>query len=189
MIAGVLFVVGYVPYAIAVIRRRAVPTRSTRIVAWVNNLMTVASMFAKDALNLLAVGAVVGSTIILALSFKYGDKRWSAFDTLCLAGAGVGAVAWVFGDAAYALIATQISGFIGMFPTFRNVWRDPDSEDRVAYGIFGIATVLMLIALPAWSFLHALQPVKVAIVIGAVNALIWFRPRKPKSGPLPTDVV
>jgi hypothetical protein len=185
MIAGVLFVVGYVPYAIAVIRRRAVPTRSTRIVWWVNNSLAVASMYATVALNLLAIGALVGSTVILALSFKYGDKRWGALDGVCLVGVAVGAILWATADASYALIASQISGFIGSIPTIRNVWRDPSVEDRTTYGIFGVATVLLLASLPSWTFLHAIQPVKVAFVIGTVNVLLWTRPRKKNDDAVP----
>lgn len=178
IVSGALFLLGFVPYILAIMRGKAVPTRSTWIVWFANDVMALCSMYAKDALNFLIVGATIGAFVVMLLSFSYGERGWSRLDKACIAIAAAGIALWATsGDALLALIASQSAAFIGGVPLIVNAWKDPSREDRLAMMMFGAATILTFVVLPDFTFARVLQPFNFLVTMVTINVIIWLRPR------------
>lgn len=61
LLAGVLFVAGFVPYIRAIVRGQTKPAKASWIIWATLDTITIAGMYAKDAVNGQILGAVLGA--------------------------------------------------------------------------------------------------------------------------------
>src|SRR3990167_1688847 len=94
IIAGVLFVTGFVPYIWAIFSGKTKPAKASWIIWGSLDSITLAGMVAKDAVNGQIIGAVMGVWIVVFLTLKYGTAGWTKLDKFCLAGAVLGIMLW-----------------------------------------------------------------------------------------------
>ncbi len=85
-----------------------------------------------SALGVFALGLV--SLAVFLLSFRYGTKNVTSFDTVCLAGALVAIAVWVFLDnVLVSIVLVTLIDFVGFLPTYRKAYEEPYSETMSLY--------------------------------------------------------
>lgn len=159
-LSGIIFLLGFVPYIVAIIKRQTQPMKTSWLIWAGLDGITFAGMYATDAVNGQIVGAFTGAIIVFLLSLKYGKSGWTRVDTWSLAGALAGIALWgVFGSPVLGMLMTQAIGLIGAIPTFVNVWYKPQDESRVGWCFFWASCIPAMLAIPALNWEHLIQPV------------------------------
>lgn len=85
---------------------------------------------------------------IFVLALRRSDRVFSAFDWICLFGAGLSFVLWRVTDQPMAaVILLSLTDIFGFLPTFRTGFRRPHEEGVSLFVIGGLGTILSLLAL------------------------------------------
>jgi hypothetical protein len=177
LIAGVLFVLAFLPYIRAIVKGQTKPAKASWIIWATLDTITLAGMMAKDAVNGQIIGAVMGATTVAILSFIYGKPGWTKLDKFCLAGAALGITLWQVFDSPTLGIVTSLSVvFLGSFPTFKGAYENPEQEDRTAWTIFWLSCVAAVLAVPTWDLDNASQPITFFAIESIMMWLLW-KPR------------
>jgi hypothetical protein len=176
--AGFLFVVGFVPYVLAILRGETKPAKASWIIWATLDSITLTGMFFKDAVNSQILGAVFGAWVVVVLALKYGTRGWTKLDKFCLGGAVLGIVLWqVSGDPVFGIATSLGVVFVGSIPTFVSAWKNPSNEDKMAWTIFWVSCVCAVIAIPEWTLADAAQPITF-FVIETIMMYILYRHRR-----------
>ena len=177
VVAGLLFLAGYAPYIRAILRGETRPSKASWMIWATLDLITIAGMFAKHAINGQIIGATVGAWVVFTLSLKHGVPGWTKLDKLCLAGGALGILLWqAFSSPVMGIVTSSAAIFMGAIPTFKSAWHKPENEDRVAWTIYWLSCVVALAAIPHWTLADAAQPVVFSINETVVMYLLWLRP-------------
>lgn len=118
---------------------------------------------------------ITGLSILIALSiYKKATLRWKRLDIICLVAVLLAILLYVFtGDSNNAIIVSLIANTIATFPMFRNLWKNPNTENLPAWlllfaggicGVLGITNWTVAEALPSVNFLF-LQAIIVALIL------------------------
>lgn len=176
-IAGLLFIGGLIPYAVAVLRHQARPSKVSWII-WVTlDTITLIGMFDKHAVNGQIVAAVIGGWTLVGLALKYGIPGWTRLDQFCLGGAIAGIVLWViFQDSNFGIAMSLAASFIGSFPTFNSAWGNPKNEDKLAWTILFVACLVAIAAIPKWTFANDAQPLVFLSVQTTMMYILYLHP-------------
>jgi len=184
--AGILYVVGYIPYIHSILKGTTKPVLSSWLIFATLDIITIAGMLSKDVLSGQMIGATAGSGIIATLAFVRGTSGWKALDIVCVAGAVIGLLLWIFsGDATLSIFLNISVMFIGCIPTFVSAWKNPLHENKVTWLIQLVSCVLQVIAIPSWTLAGASQPVGFLLMESIMVYLIWVRPLLQKSPVIP----
>ncbi|MDP3052194.1 MAG: hypothetical protein Q8N42_01665 [bacterium] len=179
VIAGILCIIGSIPYVYAILRGKGKPTKATWFVWASLDIITLAGMFAKYSVNGQILGSAISSFVIAILSLKYGKPGWSKTDKFCLIGAGFGIGLWqIFSNPVLGIVISLGAMFIGSFPTFTSAWKDPSREDKQAWTIFLVACVCSIIAIPQWTLAHAAQPLVFFAITAIMMYILYIHERK-----------
>ena len=173
--AGAISLAGFLPYAVAIVRRRARPNRATWIIWSVVSALLFASYDASvgGAARWVPLSDAIGTAVIAVLSFRHGEGGLGRFDRACLGLAGVSAVGWgLSGSAEVALGMNVFVAVLGALPTVRKAYLDPASESLLTWCIFLSGNALNLVAIEAWSLKSATYPLYAALVAALVVALL-----------------
>ena len=176
LMAALLFLGAFVPYAIAILNGSAKPMKATWLIWASLDTITLVSMFFKDAVNGQIVGATAGAWIITALAMKYGSPGWTRLDKLCLCGAVVGVALMIFSDPLFGLIISLGVLFIGSIPTFESVWQNPKNENKLAWTMFWLSCVCAVIAIPQWTIEDAAQPITFFAIESVTMYILYISP-------------
>lgn len=123
----------------------------------------------------LAIAAIVSGLIFL-LSFKYGTRNITRFDTACLIAALIALTLYlVMDDPLTAVIAIVIIDFFGFLPTFRKGWEEPETETVSTYTLSGLANFLALFALQQHTLVTALYIGSLFLTNASFVTMILFR--------------
>ena len=175
-VAGIVFLCGFVPYIIAIVRKETQPSKASWIIWATLDSVTLAGMYFKGTLNGQIIGAVTGAVIVVFLALKYGTPGWTKLDKQCLAGGLVGIVLWmVFDEPNFGIILSNLVVFLGSLPTFASAWKNPLNENRTAWTIFWISCVLAALTIPAWTIADAVQPMTFLAVESVMMYILYFR--------------
>lgn len=177
-IAGLLALIGFVPYVIATLQGKNKPNRVTWIIWGLVSLILLGSYKTAGATHALwpSVSNALGMIVIIVLSFKYGEGGGNLLDLGCLLTALAGLFFWWFFDsplpALYISIAVDL---IGGIPTIKKSYLDPAREDRLTWILFWTANVLNLFAVEEWNFAMALYPLYLFFISGTILAILTVR--------------
>jgi len=159
-LAGVLMVVGFIPYIITTLLKQTKPTKASWLIWLVLDTIALAEMYAEDTVNPQIIGAVIGVGIIAILSLKFGKPGWTWVEKWCLVGAGLGMALWyASGDPLLAIIISMIIVFLGGIPTFMFGWEKPHEEAKAMWIIHWVSGICAFIGMPAWTLEDSLQPI------------------------------
>lgn len=174
--SGVLFVIGFLPYAIAIVRGKTKPAKASWIIWASMDSVLLAGMFAKGAMNGQILGAVLGAWIIVALALKFGTPGWTKLDKFCLVGTVLGVTLWwIFNNPLLGIVINLSVGFIGSMPTIVSAWQDPNREDKLAWTIFWASCVIAVWAIPSWTIADAGQPLTFFTIETVMMYILYFR--------------
>ncbi|MBI2055245.1 MAG: hypothetical protein HYT39_04120 [Candidatus Sungbacteria bacterium] len=158
-LSGIIFLAGFVPYIMAIVRRQAQPMKASWLIWMSLDGLTLAGMYAKHSVNGQIVGATMGAVVVFFLSLKYGKPGWTRVDQWSLVGAVIGiGLWWGFDSPVLGILMAQVTGLVGAIPTFVNVWRRPQDEPRFGWCFFWASCLPALLAIPAISWEHTIQP-------------------------------
>ena len=180
IVAGVIALGGAVPYVIDTLRGRTRPNRATWLVYAVIGCCVVASSWAAGGrwTLLVPVAYIIGPVAILIASIRHGEGGWSPLDRCCLAGAAAGTAAWLLsGDPRVGVWLHTAVDALGTAPTLVKSWRDPQHENRPAWTLFAIASLLNLGAIEPWNVGQAVFAAWLALGSSAVAGFLWWRGR------------
>lgn len=190
LIAGLLYIIAFIPYVLAIWRTRKMPSgahgkiqpaKASWTVWAILDTIVFAGMYAEKSLNGQIIGAVIGIWVVVFLSLKCGQPGWKKRDKICLGIGIAGLVFWkLSNNPEFGILFSLISMFIAAYPTFKEAWEDPSHEDKFTWIIFSIACVFALIAVPKWTIAHAGLPITAFIIDVPIAAIIYFRSLKLK---------
>lgn len=190
-VAGVVALVAFIPYIIAIWRDKTKPSSATWWVWTVVGCMLGASYYSSGANHTVwvPVAYIIGPLAITAiLLIKYGKGSWTRFDRYCLLGAGVGAVLWlalwwIFSSPLTALIIGLCIEFMGALPTIRKAYRESESENLTVWVWFFAASIVNVFAIESWTFAITVYPISMFVGSGLMTVSIFFirRNRKAKT--------
>jgi hypothetical protein len=185
-IAGVISLLGFLPYAVAVLRRTARPNRATWVIWTIVGSLLFASYDASvgGAARWVPLGDVIGTAVIAVLSIRDGEGGVGRFDLGCFGLAGLSVIGWALtGTAALALDINIFLALLGALPTIRKAYKDPTSESALTWRIFFVGNALNLVAIEAWSVQSAAYPLYTALMAALMNALLHRDARRGPSEP------
>ncbi len=179
IVSSVLALISPLVYTYEIVKGKAQPHRTTRLVLLVITVLAFSSLIAQH--NHVAVWLagvdLVQSTLIFILSFKYGVGNWSKMDFLCLGIAAVGIIIWqVTSNPVLALYAAILADFTGISPTLAKTFKRPESESWIYFFIGAIACAFNLAATKIFSIENISYPVYL-LLINLTIVLLVFRPK------------
>lgn len=149
IIAGVIGVIGYVPYILDIFRGTTKPDRAS----WLIWLLEYAALFSAQ----LSVGALeslwliglqlLAVVVISALSYRYGAGGFNKKNSPILLSVCAVLIVWYFIRSADLTIVLLIAvEATGVAVTIRKVYRQPGSETLIMWALIAIAGVIGVIA-------------------------------------------
>lgn len=177
VLSGVVFVIGFIPYIRAILRAETKPAKATWMIWTMLNLIMIAGMYAKNALNGQIVGITIGAMIVAILGLMYGKPGWSWLDKFCLGGAALAVILWqTFDSPTTGIVTSCAASLVGAIPTFVNAYERPQDENKVAWTLYWVSCVMAVFATPSWSLVDAAQPLTFFTIESIVMALLFIKP-------------
>lgn len=177
VLSGILFLVAFVPYIRAIIRRQTSPRKSTWLVWAIGDWIILVGMFAKGTVSGLIVAACFGATSIFLLSFRYGEAGWSTRDKVCLSLSALAIMLWqYFGESNLGIAFSLLSLAIAAWPTYVSAWERPQNEDAKGWIFFNISSFLGVLAIARATFADIAPPVMFVLIDLPMLYLLFVRP-------------
>lgn len=127
---------------------------------------------------------VLASLLIAVLSVLYGFGSFHKRDTVSLAIAAAGLLAWLLTNRPIiAILMVVIVDFAGFWLTLVKTWHAPHSETLIAWQLSCVAAVLSVFAAGTWNFTIIVYPVYAVLGSGLLVWLIMYRRTKVREDP------
>lgn len=123
----------------------------------------------------LAIGAFLCG-FIFVLSFFYGTKNITTFDTACLIASLISLIFYFFAkDPLLTVILVSLIDFIGFIPTLKKSYFEPETETSSTYFLSGLSSILALGALEQFTPTTSLYLFSVVFTNLLCAILLFFR--------------
>ena len=192
-LAGLIALGGCVPYAFDIVKGRARPARSARLMFAFLLVVTILHQGALHCgwLVIFTAGELTGSVAILALAIKHGMGGLSRLDKLCYVLIFADVILWLTSrNALLALHFSLLADLIAFLPTLAKTWQHPETETPVFFTTGIVAPALNMLAAGEHTYGVLLFPVYLALVNLLETLFIILRPKKrAKTKPMPTEPV
>ncbi len=178
IVAAIIGLVSFFPYLRDIFLRKTTPHIYSWLVWSILQTIGVVAMIMGHAgfgsLGLLAGGLV--SISVSLLSFRYGTKNITKFDTVCLVGALLTVLIYFLQkDALTAVILITVIDFIGFLPTYRKGYFEPRSETVTLYLLSAISNVCALFAIENYSLVTTLYIGSLVVTNLIIVSILSFR--------------
>ncbi len=178
IIAGLLAIVGNIPYLRDIIRKRVQPHPYTWLVWSIVSCIVFFGQVAKGA----GIGALptaaseIFTIIIFFFSLRYGFKNIRKIDTLFLVIALLGIIPWILTkDPTISVIIAVSIDLVAFLPTIRKTWIRPETETPVLYAMNVLRHILMLISLQAYNIATVLHSIVMITTNTLMTGMILIR--------------
>lgn len=178
-IAGLLAVIGNIPYLRDMFRQKIKPHPYTWFIWSIVSGVTFFGQVAGGAgWAAIAFGASEIFTILIFLfSLRYGFKKIPRKDTYFLIAALLGIIPWIITkDPTISVIIMVSIDLIAFMPTFGKTWRHPESEKAILYESNVARHSLALLALSSYNIATMLHSIAM-IITNTVMTFIILRKR------------
>lgn len=181
--AGVLQLIAHIPIIRGTIKRVTKPsTTATGIWTFVGAAVLASSYYSGVRTNLpFIVAGTTATGIVFLLSLKYGYRRWSVIDPVCLIIATASLLTWyTTKNSSYAVYLLVLIDWVAIIPVLRKSWLDPETENKPGWTINFFACCLLVLSVRDWRIVVsclALTQIAHSII---VNSMIRFSPNKIK---------
>lgn len=182
-VAGILAVLAYVPYITSIVRGKTKPERATWVIWTMVGVLALASYRASGAEQTiwLAVAYAACPFVVVVLSLWYGQGGWTRLDQTCLLLVIASLVIWwLLSSALSALLIHLTIDFLGLVPTIKKVYFQPESESRAAWTISSLGCLVNLFAIDQLSFAIIVHPVYHFVGGLSVLSLLWWPRTSPE---------
>ena len=168
----------FFPYIRDIFLKKTTPHIYSWLVWSVLQTIGVVTMIAGHA-GYGALGLVMGGIVsvsVFLLSFKYGTKNITIFDTICLVGALIAVAVYFFQkDPLLAVVLITVIDFIGFLPTYRKGYMEPQSETITLYLLSAISNAFALVAITDYSVVTVLYVGSLVITNGIIVVILLGR--------------
>jgi predicted permease len=181
IIGGILNVVSFIPYLLDIFKGKTKPHSYTWLI-WsiIQTTGTIAIFLNGGAYG--ALGLAIGSLFCIAiffLSFKYGTRNVTKFDSTLLIGALLAILVWIFTkNALYSIILVSVIDFSGYLPTARKGYEEPHTETISLYVMNAMTDILGLLALSTYSATTVLYLATLLFANTSLVTLLTLRRRR-----------
>lgn len=173
-VAGILAIVGYIPYIYNTLKGKTLPNRASWFI-WtlVGGLLAFSYLAEGDQNTIwLPLAYFVGPLLVAILSLRYGYSKWTRLDTICIIAAVLSIIPWILSDnASFTLVINVLIDMFGAVPTVYKSYFEPETEDFTAWLIFFIANILQVIAIQVWN-IAAIYPIYLFFLAGSIVLFI-----------------
>ncbi|HTE57386.1 MAG TPA: hypothetical protein VK694_01470 [Verrucomicrobiae bacterium] len=179
--AGILNMVGFVPYVRDILRHKTKPERAMWwIYAFLFGVLFVAQMDANAGwLLLVTVSYIASSVAIAVLSVWYGYGGFHKRDTISFVIAALGLVLWLVTDTPLiAIVLVIIVDFAGFWLTLVKTWHAPHTETLISWQLAFVTAVLSIFAAGSWSLDVIIYPLYAVAGTGLLVWMIMYRRKK-----------
>ena len=176
ILAGVVSFLAYFFYIVTIPFGKTRPSRSTWWVLTLIGFMIAFSYWSLGARDTIwiALSYTLGPLIIALLSLKYGEGKWQKLDTICFSVSLASALVWYISNSAIiALLINIFMDFVGLLPTIQKSYLRPSGEDRPAWTLESIASILNILAIENWVFSIAFYPIYLALINGIITLFLY----------------
>lgn len=173
-----------IPYAFDILKGRARPARSTRILFFLLMLVTlfVQSRDFTSWVLLLTLGEVATQVVLFGLSLKYGVGGLRRLDIVCYIAFFVSLAMYLITQNTTLSLTTLIfTDAIAFVPTIVKIWRDPSSDTWVFFVVGGVcAAGASLLARNSNSYTELVLPIYILVanLLAAAPILLHVRHSK-----------
>lgn len=176
--SGLLGLFANVPYILDAIRGTTTPHLVSWSIFLLINLINIANQMASGATHSLwlTIGFCVSQAVIVCLAFRNGIGKLETLDVVCLVGACVGILLWMyFQTPIVSIIANIVAATIALIPTLVKAYRKPRTETKISWLLGGIAALLGAFAVGGWMLELLLFPLYSCLVQFLVYAILLTR--------------
>lgn len=180
-VAGILAIVAFFLYIFTILWGNTKPNRATWWILTVEGIIILASYYTLGARDTIWIPAsyVLGSLIVAILSLRHGEGGWTLLDKICLGGAGVSIVLWwLFADPFLALLTNIATDLFGLLPTIRKSYLHPRGENRAAWTLDSLASVINLFGVERWTLSLAVYPIYLVVFNSLIASILFLRRKK-----------
>lgn len=181
IIAGLIVIIGTVPYLRDILRHETKPSRAT----W--TLLTILlfiDIFIQGELGTgwaiaLTVGDFLACASVFVLSLKYGSGGAERSDIICYGLWVITVICWLgLNRPLLALHFGVLADFVALVPTFIKSWKKPDEESTNVFIASSLSGLVALFAVETYSYGAILLPLYLFIVNLAVAVVIILAHRR-----------
>lgn len=173
LIAGIVGALSFFPYFRDIFLHKTKPHMYTWLIwSLLQGTSVFIMLYGNAGIGVLpfVIGTILCGSIFI-LSFKYGTKNITLIDKICLIGAIVALIFYIFlHDPVSSIILVALIDFIGFIPTFKKSYIEPNTETASTYIISAISSVLAIIALFNYSFITIFYPITLVLT----DTICWL---------------
>ena len=108
---------------------------------------------------------VINPAIIVFLSIRYGEYKWSKLDTVCVVVCVVTVIVWQTTQSpVLGILGGVLADMIAATPQVVKSWKDPKDEPVFPWAMFTFASALNILAVQEWVVQYWLFPVYMTIM-------------------------
>lgn len=176
-LATFLAIIQVIPYILSIFKGRTKPSRSSYTIWLANESVLVLSYLASGASTTLGLYIILlfNSLLIFILSLKYGVGGLKPMDLVCMSFATLAIILWVTtNNASLAVYACLASSIIGYIPTIKKSYNKPQTEDKLSWVLYVLATLFNVFAINSLNPAIFLPPL-LSLVMSATVLFLLLR--------------
>ncbi|MFA5651837.1 MAG: hypothetical protein WC933_00525 [Candidatus Paceibacterota bacterium] len=159
LISTVIGIISFFPYLKNIFARKTKPHIYTWLIWSIIQGVGVVAMIIGGAGAgswALIIGTIFVFFIFL-LSFKYGTKNITKFDTICLIAAIITIIIWIIQkDPLISVILVCLIDFAGFILTYKKIYKEPESETASLYFMYALSNTFALLAMNQYTIITSL---------------------------------
>lgn len=178
LLAPLVAFISFFPYIKDVLARKTTPHIYSWLIWAILQTMATIAILKTNSLWSASGVAMLGlvSIIVFLLSFKYGTKNITLFDTLCLLGALIAITFWIFAhNVTLSMILITIIDFMAFLPTYRKGYEEPHSETIFLYICSAFSNLFSLLSITRYSIESSLYVASLVIANVIFVAIVLTR--------------
>jgi len=151
--SGIIQLVAHIPILIGIFKGQTKPsTTATGIWTFVSFALLASSYSSGVRTNLpFLIAGCVATTTVFILSLKYGYRKWSVIDPICVVLGLFSLIIWyITQQASYAVYLLTLLDWIAVAPVIYKSWYDPETENKLGWSISFVATVFVVLSIRDW---------------------------------------
>jgi hypothetical protein len=181
--AGVVQIVSAIPYIRDIVYGTSRPNTVSFFIWFVLGIIEVFAQYSAGASWSIVIPIVLVLNTFIAFSLGvlgYGYKKYNWLDFVCLGLAAASLVIWYVTDnPVMALVVTMVASVCAAVPTIVKTYKEPHSENVLAWFMNVVGSVLAIFASTLWNVPNLIIPI-IGLLEGAIiSGLAFFRrPKK-----------